>query len=700
MIKRFLFSILFLKISLFSCADYWDPSSVQHLFLEKRDNIFLQISEDLNSSGIYNEVIYKYEIENKKTNIEELEKELNNRYSFEDIEKFLYKRQNLNNLRDKEFLEYIRFVELQEKCAISNYYNPRPENCGDLTKIALSHIEKVESNYLKLRYFYLGFRLAHFNNQEPLKIYEKYKYLLDETKNSIVKDWVQGIYSGALVKSGKKVQGVYEFSKLFDGSINKHLSLYNFFHIKTQEEFDELLNLAKNSDEKTKMYALRALDNSSNIIEEMQNIQKIDKNSKWLDFLLFRELLKSQTYFNNIEYEYFQDEQQKDVENSFYKKYIEFLQNLQKDDKYLVDLSLVYFNIYVKDFSKAQEVMNRLTKTYPNSHEIKTASYILYLNSLTKIDEKIENEIISKIDLLIYENHSSNSIYEYTLENLQNLYKKQGLDFDEFLVRNALYSTLYEIDLKTFRTYEEFLEKPQTSKLKQFLQNRFKEQIKNGSSSFDTTKVYLLINNLLFQEAVDTNLSILDTKIEFNPFNGLIRGNNRSGKTQQLSIKEFLEKIIVIKKELEKNPNSVMDNFLYANALYNLSYFGNSDRITTLYRSTYDIHTPKMQEEKLNLAINHYNIALENSKDKEFQAKITYMISKVYLALADLTQDKDRWKYYNESKYNYGTIYETFLQKNGAKYFDILKNDFSDTNYYKEILKSCGDFRIYINSKK
>ncbi|RBQ27078.1 MULTISPECIES: hypothetical protein [Arcobacteraceae] len=699
MIFRLSFLTIFLKLSLFSCADYWDPSSVQHLFLEKKDNIFLQLSEDLKNPGIYNEVIYKYNSENKTKNIKELEKEFQNRYSFEQIEEFLYKRQNLNNLRDKDFLEYIKFAEIQEKCVTYNYYNPKPENCGDLTKIALNNLEKVESSYFKLRYFYLAFRLSHFNKQEPLKIYEKYKYLLDQS-DSIVKDWIQGIYSGALIKDGQKIQGVYEFTKLFDVAINKHLSLYNFHHIKTQEEFDELLNLTKNSDEKTKIYALRALDDSSNVIEEMQNIYKIDNNSKWLDFLLYRELLKSQTYFNAIYYEYFQDDKQSEVENIFYKKYIEFLKDIKKEDRYLVDLSLIYFNIYTENFTEAKKIMNSLLDKYPNSHEVQVASYILYLNSLTKIDEKIENEIISKIDMLIDNNHSSNSIYEYTLETLEKRYKKQGLDFDQFLVRNALYSTLDEIDLKTFRTYEEFLDKPQTSKLKQYLQNRFKLQMKNGSSPFDITKLSLLINNLLFQEALDTKLPILDTKIEFNPFNGLIRGNNRSGKKEQLTIKEFLEKIIVIQKELEKNPNSVMDNFLYANALYNLSYFGNSDRITTVYRSSYSIHTPKMQKEKLDLAIKHYNIALNKSKDKEFKAKLTYMISKAYLSIADLSIEKDRWNYYNQSKYNYGTVYEKFLQDNGAKYFDNLKDNFSDTKYYQELISSCGDFRTYINSKK
>ena len=49
-----------------------------------------------------------------------------------------------------------------------------------------------------------------------------------------------------------------------------------------------------------------------------------------------------------------------------------------------------------------------------------------------------------------------------------------------------------------------------------------------------------------------------------------------------LWVSRVLEKIIVIQNELEKNPKSPMDNYLFANALYNLSYFGNSNILTTV----------------------------------------------------------------------------------------------------------------------
>ncbi|MFW2554550.1 hypothetical protein [Aliarcobacter butzleri] len=687
MILRALFFIFILNINLFSCGYWIDPYEKEFIFLDNRNSPLANYS-NLDEAAVYNTIIYEYERKNKEANLKEWKEELKNRYSIENIEDFIYKRKNLNLLRDNEISEYIKFVEKQESCVTYDYYKPVPIGCEGYIDEALNNIDKTTSQYLKLRYFYLAFRLAHFKQQEPLKIYEKYKYLLQNDTKTIVKDWIQGIYAGALIKNGQTVNGVYEFSKLLDESkINSHLSYYNFFHIKTNEQWNELLAKAQNNEEKTKFYALRSLKPESNILEELENIKKVDVNSKWLDFVLFRELLNYQLFFN----------QNEETVIELPKKYIEFLKTIKRDDMYLVNLSLAYFNIFQKNYAEASKYSKELLEKYPDSHEAQTLAYILYLEKLEKIDIKTENEIYTKMTELTKKDHTSQSIHDYTFVILEKLYKKQNDKFNAFLSKHINYLDMSAFDLELMERFEVFMKSTPDSKLKEYMQTNFSKQVNNHSYA---TKTRLLINNLKFQEALETNTSFLNEKIEFNPFNTFIKGNNRTGKQDVLTIKEFLTKMIVIKTELEKNPKSVMDNYLFANALYNLSYFGNSDRITTVYRSNYSIGSPLLQKEKLEKAIKHYNIALENSKDKEFQAKLTYMISKVYLALADLTNEKDRWKYYGESKYNYGTIYETFLQKNGAKYFDTLKQDFGDTKYYQELIQQCGDFKIYQKGKQ
>lgn len=697
MIFKIVLLTISLSLSLFSCGGgyWWNSEDVEFHFLDNKDNLYLQYSNDLSSASTYNDIIYKYSIKNKKENLKEWQVALENRFSIKELEDIIYKNRNQELILDEEFQEYLKFIKEQEYCVTYNpYINQDFTYCKDFIPIALNKIDNTKNSFLKQRYFYIALRLSHYKDstKNSLDIYNKYSYLLNNS-NSIVKDWIQGLYAGALVKNNEIAKGVYEFSKLFENSINSHLSFYNFKYITSEEYFNELLSYAKDDSEKTKMYAIRALNYNSNVLEEMKNIYNIDKNSKWLDFLIFRELLKSQTLHNTYGSAY------KDYENEN-SEYIYFLKNIDKDDRYLVDLSLVHFNIYFKKYEESKKILDRLLVEFPNKHELEVASYILYLNSLKSIDSSIEDEIYKRVS---YFNENEFDIYKYTLNTLSNLYKNQNQDFEKYLSDNFYYIEYKDLDLENFKKFEIFLETKQETKLREFLQTRFKKMVTANKSSFDFAKITVLINNLKFQEALDTNFEILDkTKVEFNPFNGLIRGNNRSGKKEPFTIREFLQRVIKIENELEKNPNSVMDNFLLANSLYNLSHFGNINRVTTVYRSNYLVHTPKLQEQKLNLAINYYEKALENSKDIELNAKITYLIAKTKLALFDLNYDKypqeDNW-WKKNSVYNYGSdeFYEKFLENSGSRYFNILQNNFKDTRYYNELIQECGDFKTYIN---
>ncbi len=697
MIFKIVLLTISLSLSLFSCGGgyWWNSEDVEFHFLDNKDNLYLQYSNDLSSASTYNDIIYKYSKKNKEENLKEWQVALENRFSIKELEDIIYKNRNQELILDEEFQEYLKFIKEQEYCVTYNpYINQDFTYCKDFIPIALNKIDDTKNSFLKQRYFYIALRLSHYKDstKNSLDIYNKYSYLLNNS-NSIVKDWIQGLYAGALVKNNEIAKGVYEFSKLFENSINSHLSFYNFKYITSEEYFNELLSYAKDDSEKTKMYAIRALNYNSNVLEEMKNIYNIDKNSKWLDFLIFRELLKSQTLHNTYGSAY------KDYENEN-SEYIDFLKNIDKDDRYLVDLSLVHFNIYFKKYEESKKILDRLLVEFPNKHELEVASYILYLNSLKSIDSSIEDEIYKRVS---HFNENEFDIYKYTLNTLSNLYKNQNQDFEKYLSDNFYYIEYKDLDLENFKKFEMFLETKQDTKLREFLQTKFKKMVTANKSSFDFAKITVLINNLKFQEALDTNFEILDkTKVEFNPFNGLIRGNNRSGKKEPFTIREFLQRVIKIENELEKNPNSVMDNFLLANSLYNLSHFGNINRVTTVYRSNYLVHTPKLQEQKLNLAINYYEKALENSKDIELNAKITYLIAKTKLAIFDLNYDKypqenNWWK--KNSVYNYGSdeFYEKFLENSGSRYFNILQNNFKDTRYYNELIQECGDFKTYIN---
>lgn len=716
MILKSLILIMFFSISLLACAGGWDYNEKEFIFLEKREMPFSNIAEDTKAPDIYNTIVWKYEEENKKRNLQEWNIQIKTSLSINELEECVYQRKNLQKIKDKEILEYLNFVKEQEEHVVFTYtYSFQAKksepNFDEMINKGLKKLEQTKSSWLKLRYFYLTLRLAHYKKKNPLIIYEKYKYLLKTEDKTIVKDWIQGLYAGALIKDNQIEKGVYEFTKLFDESkINWHLSYYNFHHIKTNEQWEKLLNFAKDNEEKTKIFAIRALNPNSNALEELENIYKIDKNSKWFDFILYRKLLDTQHFFD-----------QSDIfERKIvpYERYIKYLKTIDKKDMYLVNLTLGYFNLYLNKHEEASKISEDLLSKYPNTHEIQTFDYVLYLNKLAKIDLKTEDIIYERMNNLISKEHNSDSIHNYTFIILEKLYAKQNDKFKEFLAAQINYLNDYNFDLPLLEEFNKFLNTKKQSKieehfLEKFLSQKNLEKRDNKfilGNSLKIAQIKLLINNLKFEEALNINSNYLNEKIQFNPFNGLISGNNRKGTQNPFTIKEFLEKVITIKKELLKNPNSVMDNYLYANALYNLSYFGNSNILTTVYRSVYSFNDINLQKEKIMLATKYYKIALENSNKKEFKAKIVYMLAKAELSDFDIKYADKSKDYYNKKidrfnlerywGYYDNKTFKSYIDLNYGKYFDILEKNYNDTKYYKELIKECANLRVYQKEKK
>jgi hypothetical protein len=364
----------------------------------------------------------------------------------------------------------------------------------------------------------------------------------------------------------------------------------------------------------------------------------------------------------------------------------------------MINLSLSYFNLYEKNFNEAEKIASKLQKKYPDNHEIETLNYIIYLNSLKKIDLKIEDDIYDKlIQVTKIKDHHSHSIHDYTFLILEKLYKKQKNIFKEFLSQKVNYLNESSFTLELLNQFKVFIQTKSKSKIEEHFKNRYKEQkkIKKDKQVFTFahsllhTQTVLLINNLKFEKAKAIKSEYLDNYIKFNPFNSFTKGNNRAGKKETYTIKEFLSKVLIIKSKLNKNPKSVMDNYLYANALFNLSYFGNSGNITSMYRSVYSFHNKKAELLKINESIKHYEKALKYTKNKEFKAKITYMLAKSELALFDINFAQ-KGNYYNSNfvdsydvprkwTYTKDKTYTKYINNNYGKYFDKLKKDYRNT---------------------
>ena len=131
-----------------------------------------------------------------------------------------------------------------------------------------------------------------------------------------------------------------------------------------------------------------------------------------------------------------------------------------------------------------------------------------------------------------------------------------------------------------------------------------------------------------------------------------------------------------MKAHVKKGEDVYNNSLLLANAFYNMTYFGNARIFSEGGRLS-----PGPPSD-CSMAVKYYQLALNASASNEQKAKCVYMLAKC-----------ERNAYYNSSDYKEGV---DFLEWNG---FKRLRTEFAGTKYYKEVIKECGYFRSYLETK-
>jgi hypothetical protein len=114
-------------------------------------------------------------------------------------------------------------------------------------------------------------------------------------------------------------------------------------------------------------------------------------------------------------------------------------------------------------------------------------------------------------------------------------------------------------------------------------------------------------------------------------------------------------------------------------------------RSVHLYFSPYE---PLPKSTDLSLAQKEYKIALRYARKKEFKAKIAYQLLKIDLANACIAYTKkEGWG----PSFGYLEKMKEALQKdkNFNKNIKKYKREYSNTQYGKEVIKSCASFRFF-----
>ncbi|MBP7281332.1 MAG: hypothetical protein KBA66_07145 [Leptospiraceae bacterium] len=643
--------------------------------------------------------------------------------------------------KTKAFFYYLGFARRNEAFAASSEHWADDSNtklAPDKTKVniqnqingGISLYRNEKFQFIKERYIFQIVRLYFFKSEykESIKFYNEHFSKIRLTDSM---KWRTLGYVAASYKKQKEIgMANYLYALIYLNSPKQRYYAIADFHPIDDKDWEETLKLAKNKNEKIILWYL--FGENFDALRAIKELYFLDPNSKYLTFSLIA-TIKSKSYLvfeNGIQYKDYENPKlqkiiplndqalittvnsianQDRVKNRFAWKiaaaYLNYLSlNFKEGDKFLVSAFILKGNVEV--FEKQYQITSLLGKLLRmETMADKSELTILYeMNFLFSKEESISNDF------------NLNFPREWVRGLLGVFYARKGeLEKAEW-IRSGIFKNRFS-NLENTKRMVDFIEGNNHSPLMRVM-------LQNPMHSYDD---YLLLLGIRYAQVGDLENSLkafdkikesywnhkdqhYTERIFINdPFQIEIKDRyyHESNK-KMLSIynhKTFLQEMIRLKKEAETSPsNSSKKYFKLANAFYNMNYFGTSNfhfsRIHSFntYNKWVDLDFKDNQKKEFypelsnSLALKNYLLARENSKSKEFKAKMTFMAAKC---------EQNEWYLTEEHKPSacYWCDKEKTKDFQPGKYFQELRDIYSDTKYHSEIIKECSYYARYYGKK-
>ena len=689
------------------------------------------------SPSVYNGVQYEQHDAKKTYNLLVWQRFL--RKTTDEIEAIVY-RGELSADLPIEVSDYLHFVQLQQPLVNpDDVWNEIPAEraqrkqqqhnaVNQAIAAAEEKLKTVKTPFIRQRYVFLMIRLAHYSAQydQALQLYARYTSDIDKLQNEVAQ-WIYSLRAGALQHIGKFAESAYAFAKVFSRTRSLKMSSHLDFRIKTDAQWDALMTLCKNNDEKALMHYMRALKSNANSLQELQQVYQLAPNSSWVNALLFRELefvqfarggngkLQTKILIDDVDRYAWSEKNQATPQKiarrtDYLNKLSQIVATIKTDNKrrdlFLVDYATLYLRllsqqpITIADVTDFQQKYAYTTRTQYTTG----LAYFVYLENLKSIDANSEQTISTYLEKIQPKTKKEawevDDVMDYTYNKLAPLYvksKQKGkayiaqhngyIDPDEILV-----GQLRELNSLAQQENPHFLIKQMTRALRDLLTGD--EYTKGRPIEEMIARKYLAAG--LFEQAKE-KLDTLpqDTLLEktaYNPFTTSKSGNNRIKSTQK-TLLGFTETMLTLQQQIATTPDDANAHFLLATAYYNMTWFGNSPMIVRYNRSTYQWNKGEID---LSKAKKHYELALQYATDKELTAKTLYALAKIEekeLGIALDTDNRGRWPNdYNE--YDYMSAAKFKKAQGFGKYFKKI-DAYKDTKYFKEVIQQCADYQLY-----
>lgn len=567
----------------------------------------------------------------------------------------------------------------------------------------------IESDpFLKNRYWFQVAKAKYYSIDKSSII-----SFFDKTKETVKKNNLYyralSYVAGAHYKQRNYTLSNYLYSIVYYNCKEmRSIAAYNF-HPQEQSDFDSSLQLASNNNEKIALWTLYGY--YADELKAIREISKLDTKNEHIDFLLAH-------FINNEEKRLNSEAELKNAVE--YKNVLK--ENVNPEAVLLIDsiarqentsrpflwyMGAGYFQILAGNYKLADIYLEKSSKLISNKplavNQIRLLQLVNNILRIDSITKQHEEKLVSELDWLYNKcpNDSTKSFrYNHTVSwsknYLSSLYKSQGNHvFSEILDP----STNYYINQNNIDKMIEYFTKKDMSSW---------DSILIGQYAFTLSDLYDYVsikNTYIYPENLDKAIYYMELSqhsndtLDCDPFLGRIKDICECTEGNVPNIRftkiDLLRRMKDLQLLIAKGERTYEHYLALGNAFYNITYFGNSREFYfNAIINNYGIYIDPLYKSWLlnsSIANTYFNNALQVANNNEQKALCVYMMSKC-----------ERNTFYTERYYEDGFLRDSYNQDtnylawNG---FVKLKNEYSHTSFYKQVIKECGYFKSYISKR-
>ena len=589
-----------------------------------------------------------------------------------------------------------------------------PNFFANIIEEGIELYKNEKDKYLKARYGFQLVRLAHYSFQfeKSVDFFNKYVENL-KTKNYIYYRALEQ-KAGALRGLDRNIEANVDFITVFTKLADRRMICVKSLKINDQNMWD---NVASRLTDPTVLNFIRAFKNGEELFE-MEQISNHDPNSVYLDVLMLRYLNKAEAvrfsrYNNPYSYGFESDKLEQ------FNQIVSQVNNKRNNRDDLWVLAESYSNLFINKFDTAQILLKTISSS---SNFYEQAQILDFITRMESNKDSLSLEMCNEFYVEFNKSETlkaNSSINDYIFQYFSNYYTSVGDKVAAGLCVNAYDFTWNRYSLmhiNYIRQFELFFnkEKPnalekhlikkapdalddllnemrgtyymQTNQLKKAykefkkLPNNFKEEYFNAETKVNygyENDGFPLYDAAIFSGAVRHYFSSSYTNLCDNTH---LKFNFLKVEDVIINKTDLLRMIIQIEnKALKKDKNTAYYYYMLGNVWYNLGPEGWYKQILQFHYNVDESRNSKffnyMAKFDVDIPLKYYELALENTSDRELEAKIHFMMAKTVQYAEQYPQ----------------LYFDSFL---------ILNNEYRNTNYFKEVIKECTYFDRYVNPEK